>query len=157
MLTGDAPIFGKLTVDPSWKIAIIRSIWYDELTGTMADDAKKTLMTLGVRAENIRVIDAPGSFELPLLCKQALLAGADGCIAFGIVVQGATHHAALVAEQSAAGCMQVQLELQKHIVFEVLFVDMLEDARVRAIGKNAKGPLAARTILSCLARAHELH
>lgn len=156
MVTGEAPIFGKLTADPDWKIAIIRSIWYDEFSSNMVADAEKTLIAAGIKPANIRIIDAPGSFELPLLCKQALMAGADGCIAFGIIVQGATQHAGLVAGQSAAGCMQVQLELLKPITFEVLLVDILEDARVRTIGKNAKGLLAARTILSSLAQAKQL-
>ena len=120
-------------------------------------DASETLVAAGIKPENIRVIDAPGSYELPLLCKSALLAGADGCIAFGIIAQGATHHARLVAEQSAAGCMQVQLELMKPIIFEVLFVDDIEDAKARAVGKNAKGPLAATTLLTSLARLKDLH
>lgn len=157
MLHGETPDFGTYVVDPNWRITIVRSIWYDDLTMQMVKDATDTLVAAGITSENIRVIDAPGSYELPLLCKRALLAGADGCIAFGIIAQGATHHARLVAEESSAGCMQVQLELMKPIIFEVLFVDKVDDARERAIGKNAKGPLAAKTILTSLARLKDLH
>lgn len=157
MQIGEAPNFGQVSVDSDWKIAIVRSVWYDELTSAMARDAQSTLTKAGINKEHIRIIDAPGSYELPLLCKQALMAGADACIAFGVIVQGATHHARLVADESAAGIMQTQLELLKPIVFEVLFVDVLQDAKDRAIGKNAKGPLAAMTILTQLARLKDLH
>ncbi|MBP9850297.1 MAG: 6,7-dimethyl-8-ribityllumazine synthase [Candidatus Peribacteraceae bacterium] len=153
----DAPDFGKIAVDPAWNVVIVRSVWYDELTSQMAKDATDSLVAAGISAENIHIIDAPGSYELPLLCKQALLSGADACIAFGIVVQGETHHARLVSEQAAAGIMHVQLELMKPIVFEVIFVDTLEDARERATGKGAKGPLAAKTALTSLARLKDLH
>ncbi len=157
MLHGETPDFGSYVVDPQWRITIVRSIWYDDLTMQMVKDASETLVAAGIKPENIRVIDAPGSYELPLLCKAALLSGADGCIAFGIIAQGATHHARLVAEESAAGCMQVQLELMKPIIFEVLFVDSIDDAKTRAVGKNAKGPLAATTLLTSLARLKDLH
>lgn len=157
MVVTEGPIFGSVIVDPDWKIAILRSVWYDELTSNMVREALATLIDAGIQEKNVRIIDAPGSYELPLLCKQALLAGADGCIAFGIIVQGDTHHAKLVADQSAAGIMQVQLETMKPIVFEVLFVDSVEHAKTRAIGKNSKGPLAARTLLSSLAKLREIH
>ncbi len=157
MAISETPNYGTPDIDPDWKITIVRSVWYDELTKKLVSDASDTLIAAGIKQENIRVIDSPGSYELPLLCKHALLAGADGCIAFGIIVQGATHHAALVAEASAAGIMQVQLELLKPIVFEVLFVDIAEDAERRVSGKNAKGPLAAKTLLTSLARVQELH
>jgi len=157
MVTSDAPIFGNIPVDPQWKIAIVRSIWYPELTSRLSSDATDALVAAGIARESISIIDSPGSYELPLLCKQALLSGADGCIAFGIIVQGSTHHAELVAEGAQQGIMQTQLELMKPITFEVLFVNLLEDAQKRSIGKNAKGGLAASTLLTSLARLKELH
>ncbi len=157
MTKNDAPLFGDTPVDPLWKVALIRSIWYPELTAAMLADAKKILITAGISEENIQVFDTPGSFEIPLLCKKALEDGADGAIALGIIVQGATHHARLVAEQSALGCMNVQLALGKPIIFEVLFVNTLDDARTRVAGPDAKGPLAAHTLLSQLANLNKMH
>ena len=157
MVISEAPNFGTYDVNPAWKIAIVRSVWYDELTTRMSSDAREALIASGIVSENIVMIDAPGSWEIPLVCKHALEAGADGCIAFGVIVQGATHHARLVAEESAAACMQLQLDMDKPITFEVLFVNNVEDARTRAIGAHAKGPLAARTILTSLARVRDLH
>lgn len=155
MSHSDAPSFGKTPVNPDWKIVIIRSVWYPELTSALADSAKTTLLKSGIASGNIAVIDAPGSFEIPLLA-QSVLDDADGVIAFGIIVQGITHHAKIVAEESARGCMDVQLAARKPIVYEVLFVDSVDDARARSIGPDSKGPIAAATLLTQLARLSEL-
>lgn len=157
MTKTDAPVFGNVTVDPEWKVAIIRSVWYPDLTSILLADARKTLLSAGIPDGNIHSIDAPGSFEIPLLAQTALESGIDGVIALGIIVQGATHHARLVAEQSAFGCMKVQLNQKKPVVFEVLFVNTLDDARSRVIGPDAKGPLASRTLLTQLANMKKMH
>lgn len=154
---GEAPIFGKINVNPAWKVAIARSVWYPELTSSLTNDAADALVAAGISRENILFLDSPGSYELPLLAKKALEAGADGVIVFGIIVQGATHHARLVADESAAGCMRVQLDAGKPVIYEVLFVDTLEDAEARSIGPKAKGALAARTLMSQLANIADLH
>lgn len=157
MTASDTPDFGTLKADPRWKIAIIRSVWYPELTGALRDGAMATLLKAGALQENILTIDAPGSFELPLLSKHAIeKQKVDGVIAFGIVVQGATHHGRLVAEQAAEGIMRVQLTTNIPITFEVMFVDALDDARSRSIGPEGKGPLAAATLLSCLAKLRKI-
>ncbi len=157
MSAADTPSFGDLKANPAWRIAIIRSVWYPECTTPMRDDAALALQKSGIPQSNIILIDAPGSFELPILAKHAIEhLNADGVIVFGVVVQGATHHARLVAEQAAAGVMQLQLKTGVPITFEVLFVDALEDALARSVGPEAKGPLAAATLVSCLAKIEEM-
>lgn len=151
-MAGDAPDFAKVKADPTLRIAVIRSVWHPECTEVLRDDCVKTLIAAGISEKNITVIDAPGSFELPLLAKHAIEElKVDGVIVLGVVVQGATHHARLVAEQASAGCMQVQLRTGVPVTFEVLFVDALRDAVARSSGTNGKGSLAAATLLSCLA------
>lgn len=155
MTHSSTPSFDTTIVDPDWKIVIIRSIWYPELTSALVSSAKKRLVELGLSPENIAVIDAPGSFEIPLLAEAAF-SKADGIIAFGIIVQGGTHHARVISDESASGCMKVQLEARKPLVYEVLYVDSLDDARVRSVGEYSKGPIAAETLMTQLARLAEL-
>lgn len=157
MVTSETPDFGPLKADPTWRIAILRSVWYPELTAALRDGAMKALMKAEIPQENILLIDSPGSFELPFLSQHAIRElKVDGIIAFGIVVQGATHHAQLVAEQAAEGIMRVQLDTGVPITFEVMFVNTLEDARSRSLGPKGKGPLAAATLLSCLANSKKM-
>ena len=154
----DAPDIGPIQVNPAWKIAIVRSTWHRECTEALRDNCIETLKSFGMKEENITVIDTPGSYEIPLISQHAIeFLQVDGVIAFGVVVQGATHHARLIAEQAAAGMMQVQLETGRPITFEVMFVNAIEDAIARSIGPEGKGPLAATTLLSCLAKLEQMH
>ncbi len=153
----DAPVLDPVTVNPAWKIAIVRSTWHNDITKTMAAECSARLLSLGVPPENIREITAPGSFEVPLFCQLALTErGFDGAIAFGVILQGATHHAELVGRETARACMEIQMQTGKPLTFEILYVNTIEDARSRSTGKNGKGPLAADTILTCLAKKEEL-
>ena len=147
----DFPPLAPLTVDPSWVIAIVRSVWYGDCTQALSDDAVATLVALGIPRENIRCIDVSGSYEIPLVCRTALDHGADGALAFGIVMQGDTEHAHHVTAAVAHGIMDVQLTCQKPVLFEVLHVRSKSDADARAVGPGAKGPFAARALLHSLA------
>ena len=116
------------------------------------ESAIETLMDAGIARNNILCFDAAGSWELPLSVQRAMENHRlDGAIAVGVIVQGETHHAELVAAQAAAGLMQVQLQCRKPVAFEVLYVDDVKDAITRSIGKESKGKLAALTLLSSLA------
>lgn len=153
----DFPDMGEVKADPAWSVAIVRSLWHGELTRSLSQTAKEALLSFGIDEKNIRIIDAPGSYELPLLCQTALRHGADAAIAFGVVVEGETHHARLIADSAAAGCMQAQLALRKPIIFEVLHVDDIAHARARSIGPEGKGPMAAATLVSMLASMREIN
>ncbi|MEQ1849867.1 MAG: 6,7-dimethyl-8-ribityllumazine synthase [Candidatus Peribacteraceae bacterium] len=155
MPLGDAPDFGSLTLDPKWTIAIVRSEWHPKLTTAVSENAATELARLGIPSDNIGLFTIPGSFELPLACQKAL-ERFDAVIAFGIIVEGQTHHARLIADQAAAGCMQVQLLTGKPVTFEVLYVRNIADAETRVHGVMNTGVIAARTVLSSLARLKEI-
>lgn len=152
------PEFTHVTANPSWKIGIVRSLWHGECTRALTESAVATLVDAGIKRRNIIILDTPGSFELPLAVLRAFeTRGIDGAIAIGVVVQGETHHAELVAGQAAAGIMQVQLTVKKPVAFDVLYVDRLQDAVARSVGQHSKGRLAALTLLSSLASNGKIH
>jgi 6,7-dimethyl-8-ribityllumazine synthase len=152
------PDLKKTPADPSWKIAIVRSLWHGECTAALMESAIAALVQAGVKRKNILCMETAGSFELPLAVLNAFEKNhVDGAIAIGVIVQGETHHAELVANQAAAGLMQVQLTVKKPVTFEVLYVDHLKDAVSRSIGKDSKGRLAALTLLSSLASNGKIH
>ncbi len=150
------PFFHDIEVDPTTKVALIRSIWHEECTQQLVNDAKEELMTRGVQQENIIVLDAPGSFEIPLIASVALQKDVNAVIAFGVIVEGDTYHAELVARESARALMDLSLHEKKPITFEILYVKTLEDAKKRCIGPHGKGALAAQTMLSSLAILRKL-
>lgn len=144
-------------VDSSWRIGIVRSVWHGDCTSALAADAKARLIECGIAADNVRTIDAPGSFEIPLLCKKLIDGGfVDGIITLGVIVQGETHHAEIIAHESARAIMDLQMRSGIPIVYEILFVNNIADAKKRSIGKNGKGRLAADTVLHSLANVKQM-
>ena len=115
------------------------------------------LLKAGVPSKNIRAIPVPGSFEIPLL--GAVLAQekkADALIGLGIIVEGETHHADLLARETARGIMDVQVQYAIPFAFEVLYVKKLSQAKIRSTGAENKGEEAARAVLHSLAQIKKL-
>lgn len=136
--------------DTSWTVAIVSSLWHRDILDPMIERAKETLLGAGLRPENVTVHDAPGSFEVPLI-GAALLEKVDAVIGFGIILQGDTLHAQLIAQTTAQAMMDLQVRHKKPFAFEILHVHDLADARARAEGPHNKGFEAARAVLLSLA------
>jgi 6,7-dimethyl-8-ribityllumazine synthase len=133
--------------DPSWKIAIIHSSFYKEEMETLVQSAVKSLTAAGIPEANIQIHPAPGSFEVPLIGRSlAEEGGVDALIGLGIIVEGDTHHAGLLAAETARGIMNVQLTYGLPFAFEILYVNTLALARARL----NKGEEAAYAVLQSL-------
>lgn len=123
----------------------------------MVDAAESVLVSSGIYKENISVHTVPGSFEIPLVGSALAKSGkVDALIGLGIIVEGETQHARLLAEQSARGIMDVQLQYEIPFAFEVLYVEDIEQARKRAMGDHNKGKEAAHAVLHSLAKLHTI-
>lgn len=144
-------------VEPSWKVGIVASSYYKEEIDALVAAAKETLTKAGIPAGNISVYEAPGSFEIPLI-GEALAASenVDALIGFGIIVQGQTKHADLLAAEVARGIMDVQLRHVLPFAFEVLWVENMEQARARCFGEHSKGHEAAAAVLKSLAELSKI-
>jgi 6,7-dimethyl-8-ribityllumazine synthase len=134
-------------IDPASRIAIVRSSYYGELVSAMEDAARSILLEAGLRAESLRTVTVPGSFEIPLACK-ILAEGrkVDGILALGIVIEGETHHAAEIMRACTDGLREVQLQFSLPIAHEVLFVKNTAQAHSR----TGKGAEAARSLLEMM-------
>ncbi len=144
-------------IDPTWKIGIVASTYHKEHIDAMADGAKELLIEAGVKSENIVIYPAPGSFEIPVIGSALAKSGkVDALMGFGIIVQGETHHARLLAESVTQGMMDIQVQYAMPFAYEVLYVDKLEQAIDRTIGQYNKGREAAYAVLHSLAELHRI-
>lgn len=142
---------GIRKTSPRWRIGIVYSSFYPEVIDAMRESAVTELQKSGVPEKNISLHKAPGSFEIPLIGRNlAEGQSVDALIALGIVVQGETHHAEILARESARGCMEVQLRYGIPFAYEILHVHSLEDAQKR----SEKGAEAARAALAVLGLRH---
>lgn len=140
-----------ISANPAWKIAIVHASFYKEEVGAMVNSAKQALLAAGIPEANISVHGVYGSFEIPLLgAAIAEAKHADAILGLGIIVEGETDHARLVAEAATHGIMEVQIRHRVPFAFEILLVDDLRYAAERA-DKGAEAAHAALVSLQALA------
>lgn len=103
-----------------------------------------------LRDHDVTVVRVPGAFEIPLaLDRLARKGGFDALIALGLIWQGRTDHAALIATECARACMDISLKRNLPVIFEVVTVRTEAQARARCLGKKLnRGRDAAETALA---------
>lgn len=90
-----------------------------------------------VQDDDIMLITVPGALELPItLMKMADSDQFDVLIALGAVVRGETYHFEVVANESARGISQVQLETGVPVANAVLTTDTEDQALERMMEKG---------------------
>src|SRR5258708_2919522 len=111
------------------KIGIISSDFWKDIVTSLENECLKTLAKNGVTKNQVDIIRVPGSLEIPLVAKKlAQKAKYDALIAFGAIHKGKTYHFELIANECARGCMDVSLQYNIPIIFEVLAVYDIQDA-----------------------------
>jgi len=115
------------------RIGIVRTRFNESFGLASLDSCVGRLRELGVAADDIIVVTVPGALEAPLaLQKLAATEKYDALIALGAVIQGETYHFEVVANESAAGLMQVQLDTGIPVANGILTTDTDEQAQARA-------------------------
>jgi 6,7-dimethyl-8-ribityllumazine synthase len=154
-MSGQQPLDLPANIDPTWTIGIVAAQWHRDILQPMIDVAIQTFVDAGLKRENILVHDAPGSFEIPLV-GAALIGKVDGLIGLGILLQGETGHAELIAQSVTQAMMELQITHKKPFAFEILHVNTLDQAQARAEGPHNKGFEAARSVLISLAELRKI-
>ncbi len=107
----------------------------------------------------ISVVRVPGAFEIPLAVQVvARSGGADAIFAFGVIWEGKTRHADLIANTVTDALMRIGLETETPILNEVLFVQNEKQAAERCLpeGELNRGTDAARAAVRMLRMLDEL-
>ncbi len=141
--------FSKL--NKKLRIAIVRSNYYRDLTQNMEISCRKNLISCGVKEINIETFEVPGSWEIPITArKNAQSRKFDGIVTLGIIIKGDTYHFELIADTCAKALMDISLNFNIPISFEVLAVYNLKQAKERGLGKSNKGLEAAQALLQTI-------
>ena len=127
-------------------IAVIVSRYNEDVSKRLLRGALEALKEHGV--EEPDVFWVPGALELPVTALTlAEKGGHDAIVCLGCVIRGETYHFEIVAGQSAAGLMQVQLDTGVPIAFGVLTTEDRDQAQARSGPKNNKGAEAAEAAI----------
>lgn len=111
----------KQAVDGSGlDVVIVAGTWHEQITDGLIAGAQRTLDAAGASHRLVRVA---GSFELPVVAKAALEAGADAVVALGVIIRGGTPHFEFVSSAATDGLTRVALDTGKPVGFGVLTLD----------------------------------
>jgi len=125
-------------------IHLVVSQWNKEITTPLSEGAIETLKKHGVRVENIKLWEVPGSFELIYGAKKAQSLNPDAVIAVGSVIKGETMHFDFVCQAVSQGIKDLNVASEVPVIFCVLTDDTIQQAKDRSGGKHGnKGTEAA--------------
>jgi len=128
-------------------VAVVAGQWHAEISAGLTAGARRVLEASGATVVEYAV---PGSFELPVVSKAALEAGADAVVALGVIIRGGTPHFEYVSAAATNGLARVALDTGKPVGFGVLTLDDEQQGLDRAGlpgSKEDKGAEAAEAAL----------
>lgn len=111
------------------RVTIVAGLWHEQISEGLLAGARRALAASNVEVTEVRV---PGSFELPVVCKAVLDAGADAVVALGVIIRGGTPHFEFVADAATSGLTHVALLTGKPVGFGVLTLENEEQGLDRA-------------------------
>ena len=96
------------------RLGMVVSVFNYEITGEMSKRAQKRAEEVGAKIS--RVIEVPGTFEIPLAVKQLLKdKSIAGVLTLGTVIKGGTDHDSVVAHCVARKILDLSLEYDKPV------------------------------------------
>lgn len=147
-----APQSNAPTSAAGLRLAIVVSRYHATITEALLAGATEAFRAAGGQDDALQVVDAPGTFELPVIASAlASRDDVDGVIALGCVVRGETEHDRHIAGAVARGLVQSSIATGKPIAFGVLTCGDEAQARARAGGdKGNKGTEAMQATIAAV-------
>ena len=130
---------------------MVASIYNPEFVDGLVNGASEELAVIAP-GSTIEVHRVPGSFEIPLGVQALAERGnVDAVFAFGLLWQGETSHADLIATAVTNALLDISLRLKVPVLHEVIVAQTEEQARERCLGtKMNRGTEAARAAVRML-------
>lgn len=132
-------------------VVLVKTEWNSEIVDELEKGCLKIFEQYNIASQTLTV---PGAVEIPFTIQQywANNQVATAFIAFGCVVRGGTPHFEYVCQSVTHGITELNLALPVPVIFGVLTVDTMEQARERIGGVHGhKGEEAAITALKMMA------
>src|SRR5215211_2859732 len=131
-------------------VVLLKTEWNAAIVDELERGCKSVLEQYGVSTKTITV---PGAVELPFAIRQywSNSSTASAFIALGCVIRGGTPHFEYVCQSVTQGVTQLNLSLPVPVIFGVLTVDTMEQAKERTGGAHGhKGEEAAITAIKMM-------
>jgi 6,7-dimethyl-8-ribityllumazine synthase len=131
-------------------VVLVKTEWNAEITDELERGCQKIFGEYNVQTKTITV---PGAVEIPFAIQQyaANHSALSAFIALGCVIRGGTPHFEYVCQSVTQGITQLNLSLSVPVIFGVLTLDTMDQARERTGGIHGhKGEEAAITAIKMM-------
>ena len=130
-------------------VVLVKTEWNADIIDELESGCKRIFEQLGIESKTITV---PGAIEIPFAIRQyPNTENVSAFIALGCVIRGGTPHFEYVCQSVTQGITQLNLLLKVPVVFGVLTVDTIQQAKERIGGIHGhKGEEAALTALKMI-------
>ena len=125
------------------KILIINANYYSDISSGLLNSA----LELIPRTCNIKVINVPGVFEIPITISKNIKKF-NAFIALGCVIKGETPHFDFISQASTNAIMKLSIDFKKPIGNGIITCLNINQANAR----KKKGAEAANAVLSILSQ-----
>ena len=125
------------------KILIVNANYYNDISSGLL----KSSLKLIPKSCNIKIINVPGVFEIPVTISKNLKKY-DAFIALGCVIKGETPHFDFISQASTDAIMKLSIDSKKPIGNGIITCLNMK----QAIARKKKGAEAAAAVLSVLSQ-----
>lgn len=126
------------------QVGVVLSRFNSNIGDGLLSACKAELLKLGVADDDITIATVPGALETPLILQHmALSEKYDALIALGAIIRGETYHFEVVANESARGISEVQLNTGVPVANAVLTTEDDDQAIARMHVKGAEAAQVA--------------
>jgi 6,7-dimethyl-8-ribityllumazine synthase len=145
-------------VGPRKTFAIIASMYNEEYVNGLLNALKNELLGI-MPSASVPLYHVPGAWEIPVTAEFVLQnTAADIVIAVGVIIQGATSHADLIAESVSRELMEMSTRHTTPVINCIVDApnEQLAQMRCLSIDEN-RGTEAARAALNMAELFQKLH
>ena len=131
-----------------FRFAIVASEYNAKFVDGLVEAARREIAA-AMPGATVSIRRVPGAFEVPFAVQEAVrdAARVDAVIAFGVILQGKTAHADLIAGSVTEALMGIMLETRVPVIHGVLHCSPAQ-ARVRCLqARGNRGTEAARVAM----------
>lgn len=133
------------------RIGIVQSRFNEPIGEGLRSGCLAGLAQMRVADTNITYATVPGALEIPLALQAFAQSGNfDALVALGAVIRGETYHFEIVANESARGITDVQLNTGVPIANAVLTTENDDQALARMVQKGTEAAQAAIEMVQLL-------
>jgi 6,7-dimethyl-8-ribityllumazine synthase len=148
----ETPIRPRMAVRSTHSFGIVASRYNESFVKPMLDHACAELALLEPGA-TVHIAWAPGSWEIPVVLRSMLAQRSHtALIALGVIFQGSTGHADLIARTVTSAIMDLSMEKNLPVIHGVLLLENDDQARARCIDRELNRGIEAARAASAVAR-----